>query len=81
MSKSRILLGRPAVPAPNGEEGQVRLVVAREHLQLDVGLAGDAVEDLLAVGGLADGRRREGEELVEAGDFARARRCVADRRR
>ena len=77
MSKSRMLLGRPAVPAPHGEEGQVRLVFAGKHLEFDVGLAGDAIEHLFAVGGLADGRRREGEELVEAG-LAGDRRCVAD---
>ena len=71
------VFGRPAVPAPHGEEGQVRLVFAGEHLEFDVGLAGDAVEHLFAVGGLADGRRREGEEFVEAG-FAGDRGRVAD---
>ena len=59
--------GRPAEPAAGGEEGQPRLVLAAEHLEVDPGLARTtAAEHLVAVGRLADGAGREGEELLAA---------------
>jgi AcrR family transcriptional regulator len=71
-------VGRPPVPAAHGQEGEARLVIAGEHLQLDTRLAGDPGEHLLAVRGLADRRGREGEQLLDAG-LARRIGRLADR--
>ncbi len=46
--------GGPAVPAPDGEERQPRLVLAGEDLERRAGLALDLGDDLLAVGCLAN---------------------------
>jgi hypothetical protein len=57
--------GRPAEPAPYGQERQPRLVLAAEDVQLDAGLAADPVEDLGHVLRVAHRRCHEGDQLAD----------------
>ena len=57
---------RPPEPAPGGEEGQSRLVLAGQHLEGHAGRRPHPREHLLAVGGLADGAGDEGHHLLDA---------------
>ena len=70
MSRSRMLPGRPARPAADRQECQARLVLAREHLEVDAGLAQDPIEHRRPVRRLADARRSR---------TAAARRCPPPR--
>ena len=54
----------PAEPAADREEGQPRLVLAGEHLELDPRLVEHPGQDRLAVGRLADRAGGEGEEVL-----------------
>ena len=56
----------PAEPAPGGEEGQPRLVFAGQHPDARPCLVLDAGEHVVAVDRVADGRRGEGEEVLDA---------------
>ena len=57
---------RPAEPAPGGEEGEPRLVLAGQHRDVDAAGVAYAAEDLVAVDRVADRRRREGDDLLDA---------------
>ena len=66
MSRRDQVARAPPEPPAHGEEGQPRLVLAREHLQVDAGLVRDPLEHRGAVAGVAHGRRREREQFVAA---------------
>ena len=57
--------GRPAEPAPGGQERQPGLLLAGHHVDLRTGLVPDPGQDLLAVLGLPDGRGRERDEVLD----------------
>ena len=66
MSKTHSRPGGPAEPAPYGEEGQPRLVLAGQHLDREPGALADLAEHGVAVAGVADRRGREGQHVLAA---------------
>ena len=58
--------GGPAEPAAYGEEGQPRLVLAGEHLDVDAGALAHQAEDALGVAGVAHRGGRERQHLLAA---------------
>ncbi len=56
----------PAEPAPGGQEGKPRFLVAGHHVDLRTGLLADPGQDLLAVDGLPDSRGRERDDVLYA---------------
>ena len=58
--------GRPAEPAPGGEEGQARLLLTAEDVERDAGHLADVGQHGLPVRGLADGAGDEGADVLDA---------------
>ena len=58
--------GRPAEPAPGGEEGEPGLLLTAQHVERDAGALDDRGEHVVAVRGLADGAGDEAAEVLDA---------------
>ena len=66
MSRHSRRPGAPAEPPAHREEGQPGLVLAGQHAQVDAGVLAHRAQDVGRVGGVADRRGREGDEVVDA---------------
>ena len=66
MSATSRVPGRPAEPAPGGEEGQPGLLLTAQHVERDAGALDDRGEHVVAVRGLADGAGDEAAEVLDA---------------